>query len=317
VNSSDVDVVNIQHEFGIFGGEWGSHLISFLETLRKPVITTLHTLHPNLKLKGQRVLKKILSRSDAILVMADVATQVLAQLGAQFKKISVIPHGCPNIPFVISDHVKPSVGLKNRTVLCTFGLISKGKGIEYAIQALPRIVAKHPEVFYLIIGETHPVVKKKEGEKYREMLLEKVKELGLENHVAFRNHFLNRIELIRYLQATDVYITPYLSRNQISSGALVNALAAGRAVVSTPYLHAREVLNNGRGVLCDFKNSSSIADAVETLLSNESLKRETEAKAYEYSQNFIWPRVAEKYADIINLFPKHKTEAYPIEVAAS
>ncbi|MBN1245801.1 glycosyltransferase family 4 protein, partial [Candidatus Bathyarchaeota archaeon] len=296
VNSSDIDVVNIQHEFGIFGGEWGSHVLSFLETLKKPVVTTLHTLQPDLDPKGQRVLKEILSRSNAVVVMTNIAIGILAQLGIHFKKINVIPHGCPNIPFVSSDYIKPSLGLKNRVVLCTFGLISSGKGIEYAIQALPQVVAKHPEVIYLIIGETHPMVKRIEGEKYRNMLFEQVKELGLTNHVVFQNRFLSKMELIRYLQATDIYITPYPGANQISSGTLINALAAGRAVVSTPYLHAKEVLNNGRGVLCDFKNSASIADAMETLLSNESLKMETETKAYEYSRSFIWSRVAKKYA---------------------
>jgi len=316
VNSSDVDVVNIQHEFGIFGGEWGRYVLSFLETLRKPVVTTLHTLQPDLEPQGQRVLKQILSRSNAIVVMNNIAIGLLAQLGTSFEKINVIPHGCPNIPFVSSDYVKPSIGLKNRTVLCTFGLISRGKGIEYAIQALPQVIAKHPEVIYLIIGETHPMVKRIEGEKYRNMLFEQVKELRLKNHVVFQNRFLSKMQLIRYLQATDIYITPYPGANQISSGTLINALAAGRAVVSTPYLHAKEVLNNGRGVLCDFKNAASIADAMETLLSNESLKMETEAKAYEYSRSFIWSRVAKKYADLFNLISEHKVEAYPIEVTA-
>jgi len=316
VNSSDIDVVNIQHEFGIFGGEWGSHVLSFLETLEKPVVTTLHTLQPDLEPQGQRVLKEIISRSNAIVVMNNIAIGLLAQLGTSFEKINVIPHGCPNIPFVSSNDVKPSIGLKNRTVLCTFGLISSGKGIEYAIQALPQVVAKHPEVIYLIIGETHPMVKRAEGEKYRRMLFEQVKELGLKNHVVFQNRFLSKMELIRYLQATDIYITPYPGANQISSGTLINALAAGRAVVSTPYLHAKEVLNNGRGVLCDFKNAASIADAMETLLSNENLKMKTETKAYEYSRSFIWSRVAKKYANLFNLISEHKVEAYPIAVTA-
>jgi glycosyltransferase involved in cell wall biosynthesis len=317
VNSSDIDLVNIQHEFGIFGGEWGSYILSFLKTLRKPVVTTLHTVQPDLELKGQRILKEILSRSNAIVVMSNVATGILAELGVHLKKINVIPHGCPNIPFVSSDYVKPSIDLKNRTVLCTFGLISRGKGIEYAIQALPRVVAKHPEVIYLIIGETHPTVKRIEGEKYRRMLFEQVEKLGLQNHVYFQNRFLSRMELDRYLQATDIYITPYLGINQISSGTLINALAAGRAVVSTPYLHAKEVLSNGRGILCDFKNSTSIADAVESLLSNENLKREIEKKVYEYSRGFVWSRVAKKYTDLFNLVSKRKVEEYPVEVAAS
>ncbi len=298
VNSSDIDVVNIQHEFGIFGGEWGSHILSFLETLRKPVVTTLHTLQLNLDSKAQRVLNEILSKSDAVVVMIKTAIGLLAQLGVPFKRINIIPHGCPDIPFVNSDSVKPSLGLKNRKVLCTFGLINRGKGIEYAIQALPSIIGNHPEVIYLIIGETHPMVKTNEGETYRQMLQRQIKELGLENHVAFQNRFLSRIELTRYLQATDIYIMPYLGYNQISSGTLINALAAGRVVISTPFPHAKEVLSNGRGFLCDFKNSRSIADLVEKILSNERLKNQTETKAHEYSRSFIWSRVAEKYADL-------------------
>jgi glycosyltransferase involved in cell wall biosynthesis len=316
VNSSDIDVVNIQHEFGIFGGEWGSHILTFLEYLRKPVVTTLHTLEPHLEPKGQRVLKEIISRCNAIVVMSNVAAGILAELKVLSRKINVIPHGCPNIPFVSSNCVKPSIGLENRTVLCTFGLISRGKGIEYAIQALPQIVARHPEVVYLIIGETHPVVKRTEGERYRNMLFEQVKELGLENHVDFQNRFLSRVELNRYLQATDVYITPYLGANQISSGTLINALAVGRAVVSTPYLHAKEVLQNGRGVLCNFKSSASIAAAVEKILSDENLKMKIELKAYEYSRSFIWSSVAKKYVDLFNLFSEHEIEEYPVEVAA-
>jgi len=314
VNSSDIDIVNIQHEFGIFGGEWGSHVISFLETLRKPVVTTLHTLQPDLDPRGQRVLKQILSRSNAIVVMNNTAIGLLAQLSVPFEKINVIPHGCPDIPLVSSNYVKSSIGLNDRTVLCTFGLISRGKGIEYAIQALPRVVEKHPEVIYLIIGETHPVVKKIEGEKYRRMLYDKVKELGLRKHVVFQNRFLSKMELIRYLQATDIYITPYPGKYQISSGTLIYALAAGRAVVSTPYLHAKEVLNNGRGVFCDFNNSVSIAEALEPLLSNENLKRETEAKAYEYTRSFVWSRVSERYTALFNLVSEHEAEEYPIEI---
>ena len=316
VNSLDIDVVNIQHEFGIFGGEWGRHVISFLETLRKPVVTTLHTLQPDLDPQGQRVLKQILSRSNAIVVMNNTAIGLLAQLRVPFERINIIPHGCPDIPFISSSYVKPLIGLRDRTVLCTFGLISRGKGIEYAIQALPRVVDKHPEGIYLIIGETHPVVKRIEGEKYRRMLYDQVKELGLRNYVVFQNRFLSKMELIRYLQVTDIYITPYPGKNQISSGTMIYALSTGRAVVSTPYLHAKEVLNNGRGVLCDFNNPDSIADAIELLLSNGNLKNETEAKAYEYTRSFIWVRVAKRYKALFNLVTKHNAEEYPIEITA-
>jgi glycosyltransferase involved in cell wall biosynthesis len=195
--------------------------------------------------------------------------------------------------------VKPSLGLKGKTILSTFGLINRGKGIEYAIQALPTLIEKYPNILYLIIGETHPEVRKIEGENYRMKLIGLVNQLGLENHVRFHNRFLTKRELIRYLQATDIYITPYLGPNQASSGTLVYALGAGRAVVSTPYIHAKEVLSHGRGMFCEFKNSDSIAEEVKKLLENDKLRKDVEKKAYRYSRSFIWPNVAQKYIDIL------------------
>jgi glycosyltransferase involved in cell wall biosynthesis len=195
--------------------------------------------------------------------------------------------------------VKPSLGLKGRTILSTFGLINRGKGIEYAIQALPPLVEKHPNILYLIIGETHPEVRKIEGETYRVDLIRLIDQLGLKNHVRFHNRFLTKRELIRYLLATDIYITPYIGINQTSSGTLVYALSAGRAIVSTPYVHAKEVLSHGRGLFCEFKNPDSIRDEVKKLLENDILRRDIEKKAYRYSRNFIWPKVAQKYSDIL------------------
>ena len=298
VNSSRIDTVNVQHEFGIYGGEWGSYILAFLEGVRKPVVTTLHTVQPDFEPAAQKVLGEILARSKAIVVMAKAAKGILKEYAVPSEKISVVQHGCPDIPFVPSDSVKPSLGLKGRIVLSTFGLINAGKGIEYALQALPPLVEKHPNILYLIIGETHPEVRKIEGEIYRMNLIKLVNELGLKNHVRFHNRFLTRRELIRYLQATDVYITPYLGANQISSGTLVFALGAGRAVVSTPYLHAKEVLSQGRGFLCEFKNSDSITQQVKKLIDDKELRRAMEKKAYRYSRSFTWPKVAQRYIDI-------------------
>jgi glycosyltransferase involved in cell wall biosynthesis len=316
VNSSNFDVINIQHEFGIFGGEWGNYLLSFLERVKKPVVTTLHTVQPDFEPKALRVLKEIVFRSKAIVVNGSSAAKIISQYGFPTEKIWVIQHGCPYVPFTFSDDVKPSLNLKGRTVLCTFGLISRGKGIEYSIQALPSIIAKHPEVLYLIIGETHPEVKMSEDENYRKGLTALVEDLGLQDHVKFQNRFLPKSELILYLQATDVYITPYLGKNQISSGTLVYALGTGRVVVSTPYLHAQEVLADGRGLFCDFKNPSSIADAVNKLLANNSLKRKIEQKAYEYSRSFTWFEVAKKYAEVFKQVIGDEIEAESIEISA-
>lgn len=298
INSSRINAANLQHEFGIYGGEWGKYILSFLQNVHKPVITTLHTVQPDFEPKARNVLKEITAHSKAIVVMARAATNILKEYDVPNKKINIVQHGCPNIPFLTSDSVKPSLGLKGRTILSTFGLINRGKGIEYAIQALPPLVEKHPNILYLIIGETHPEVRKIEGETYRMNLIKLVDQLGLKNYVRFHNRFLTKRELIRYLHATDIYITPYIGPNQISSGTLVYALGAGRAVVSTPYLHAKEVLSHGRGLFCEFKNPDSIAEEVKKLLENEDLRRDIEKKAYRYSRSFIWPKVAQKYTDI-------------------
>ena len=299
INSSRINAVNLQHEFGIYGGEWGKYILSFLQNVHKPVITTLHTVQPDFESTARNVLKEILSHSKAIVVMARAAKNILKEYNVPNKKINVVQHGCPDIPFLISDSVKPSLGLKGRTILSTFGLINGGKGVEYAIQALPPLVEKHPNILYLIIGETHPEVRKIEGETYRMNLIKLVDQLGLKNHVRFHNRFLTKRELIRYLHATDIYIAPYIGPNQISSGTLVYALGAGRAVVSTPYLHAKEVLSYGRGMFCEFKNPDSIAEEVKKLLENDKLRKGIERKAYRYSRSFIWPKVAQKYTDIL------------------
>jgi glycosyltransferase involved in cell wall biosynthesis len=316
INSSNVDVVNIQHEFGIFGGEWGSYILSFLQNIKKPVVTTLHTVQPDFEPEALRVLREIVFRSEAVVVTGRVAANILDGYCLPTEKIRVIQHGCPDIPFTSSDDAKPSMNLSGRTVLCTFGLLSRGKGIEYAIRALPLIVSKYPEVLYLIIGETHPEVKMSDDESYRKHLLGLVKELGLQNHVEFQNRFLKKSELIRYLQATDVYITPYLGKNQISSGTLIYALGTGRAVVSTPYLHAQEVLAGGRGLFCEFKNPSSIADAVNRILADEYLKRKMEKKAYKYSRSFTWFEVAKKYAKLFKqVIINEKEEKLSVELS--
>jgi glycosyltransferase involved in cell wall biosynthesis len=315
INLSNFDLINVQNEFGIFGGEWGNYILSFLERVKKPVVATLHTVQPEFEPEPLRVLEKIVASSKAIIVNGNSAAKIIAQYGIPTEKIRVIQHGCPDVPSTISDDVKPSLNLKGRTVLCTFGLISQGKGIEYAIQALPSIVAEHPKVLYLIIGETHPEVKLSEDENYRRGLIALVEALGLQDHVEFQNRFLPKPELIKYLQATDVYITPYMSKNQISSGTLIYALGTGRVVVSTPYLHAQEVLADGRGVFCDFKNPSSIANAVNKVLANDSLKREIEKKAYEYSRSFTWFEVAKKYAEVFKQVIGDAIEAESVEIS--
>jgi polysaccharide biosynthesis protein PslF len=298
VNSSNIQLLVVQHEFGLYGGDYGEHIKLFLENVKKPIITTFHTIQPNFDPKAIEVLKYITEKSESIVVIARAAIDMLKHQGISYKKCVVIPHGCPSVNCTNNMSIKESLGLKGRLVASTFGLINSGKGIEYAIQALPEVIKKDPRIIYLIIGETHPEVRKHEGEKYRNELTRLVSELGLEEHVRFTNRFITKRELIKFLQATDIYITPYISPNQISSGTLIYALGAGKAVVSTPYYHAKEVLANDRGILCKFKDSVSIAAGINTLL-DESFRSEIQRRAYKYSRRFLWKNVAKKYVNLI------------------
>ena len=308
INHSSVNVVNIQHEFGIFGGESGEYICSFLDKLKRPVATTLHTVLPIFENKTKEVFNRIVERSTNLIVLNETTRELVKGYGVPSKKIKVIPHGCPDLPMVSSEKMKPALGLKNRIVLSTFGLLSKGKGIEYVIQALPEIIKKEPKIVYNIIGVTHPQVKRAEGENYRETLLQMARNLGVSGHVKFVDRFLSKPELYNYLQATDVYITPYPSPNQVSSGTLSYALAAGKAVVSTPYLHAKEALGKGRGVLCNFNDSASIAEKVTEIIENKSFRRFLEQNAYNYSRKFTWPLVAKKYFALFNDLTKQSAK---------
>ncbi len=300
LNASDVDVVNLQHEYGIYGGEWGEYVIEFLHMIRKPIVVTLHTLLEEPPPDARRVMEGILEHSDLAIVMANVGVGILERAyGRSAGRIRYIPHGCPNVPYIGTGMMKKSLGLQNRVVLSTFGLLAclRGKGIEYAIQALPQIQREHLELLYLIIGETHPEVRKREGETYRQFLLDLVESLGMEDNVRFVNRFLTLNELINYLQATDVYVIPYPNREQISSGTLSYALSTGRAIVTTPFLQAEEAISNGAALKCEFKNPDSIAECVNTLLKDKQNRQRVRRTAYEYSRAMIWPNVAMKYVN--------------------
>ncbi len=308
LNHSSVNVVNIQHEFGIFGGDSGEYICAFLDKLKRPVATTLHTVLPNFENKTKEVFNRVVEQSTNLIVLNETTRALVKQYGVSSKKVKVIPHGCPDLPMVSSAKVKPVLGLKNKVVLSTFGLLSKGKGIEHVIQALPEIIKRESRIVYNIIGVTHPKVKRAEGENYRKGLLKMAKNLGVSEHVKFHNRFLSKPELCNYLQATDVYITPYPSPNQVSSGTLSYALAAGKAVVSTPYLHAKEALAEGRGLLCNFNDSASIAEKVTEIVENKSLRRSMEQNAYNYSRKFIWPLVAGKYLAVFDEMTKNSAK---------
>ena len=302
INDSGIKAVNLQHEFGLFGGEWGDHLLYFLEELKKPLVTTFHTILENPNETAKKVMTEIIEHSQRLIVLARVGARILEQTYDTLpEKVRYIPHGCPNLPLISSDTMKKVLGLKNRIILSSFGLISRGKGIEYAIQALPSIVETEPETLFLVIGQTHPEVRKYEGESYRHSLIELSESLGVSKNVRFINKFLPKNELISYLQATDIYILPYPNPGQISSGTMLYALCTGKAIVTTPFLHAQEVIAQGAALDCEFKDSDSIAWSVNAFIKSKETRELFQRRAYEYSRDMIWPNVAMKY---VNLFYK-------------
>lgn len=288
------DAVNIQHEYGLFGGEDGEWFLEFLSAVRKPTVVTLHTVLPNPSPNHRRVARLICDTASAIVVLSETGRDILvARYGADATKINVIHHGVPDVPFRETAIPKQSLGLDGRLVISTFGLINRGKGLEYAIDAMRTIAQRHPEALYLILGQTHPVIRRHEGESYRESLQAMVAEFGLENNVKLVGKYLAFDELVNYLAATNVYLTPYLNPVQIVSGTLAYAVGCGKAVVSTPYLYAQELLAHGRGCLVEFRDAAGIGSTVCTLLDDPGLRASIERRAYRFGRQMIWPNVAD------------------------
>ncbi len=296
LNVSHADVLCVQHEFGIYGGEAGAYLIALLRRARMPTVTTLHTILEKPDAAQSKVFAELLSHSDRLVTMTERGRNMLQSLyGVAPEKIVVIPHGIPDMPFVDPNFYKDQFGLVGRPVLLTFGLLSPGKGIEHAIQALPAIVERHPAVVYIILGATHPNLVREQGETYRLSLERMVRKLGVENHVMFVNRYVTTRELCEFIGAADIYLTPYLNEAQITSGTLAYCFGAGKAVVSTPYWHAAELLADGRGILVNFGDSASIAEAVNDILADEPRRHSMRKQAYLLGRSMTWSQVAHDY----------------------
>ncbi len=308
INADACDVLNIQHEYGLFGGEDGEWIVDLIVAVNKPVIVSLHTVLPEPSLNHLRVARKICAAASAIVVLSETGRDILVRrYGVDEAKIRVIHHGVPDIPFRSTDVPKAALGFGQRMVISTFGLINRGKGLEFAIEAMREIVKRHPEALYLILGQTHPVIRRHEGETYRESLQALIGRHGLADNVQLVDHYLAFDELISYLQATDVYLTPYLNPVQIVSGTLAYAVGCGKAVVSTPYLYAQELLAHGRGFLVDFRDAASIAETISSLLDDPDLRRSTERRAYRFGRQMTWPHVADDYGRLFaELVPRRE-----------
>ena len=296
LNINNVDMVSLQHEYGIFGGRAGSYILTLLRELRMPVVTTLHTILREPNPDQRRVLEEIVSLSDRVVVMSERGAEFLQSVyHISPEKIDLIPHGIPDIPFVDPSFHKDLFGAEGKTVLLSFGLLSANKGIENVISALPAILEKYPNVVYIVVGATHPHVVQNEGETYRLSLQWLAHEKGVEKNVIFYNRFVSLEELVQFISAADIYITPYLDAAQITSGTLAYTLGAGKAVISTPYWYAEEMLADERGVLVPFSDPQALAEQVIDLLDNESKRHAMRKRAYLFGRDMIWPQVARRY----------------------
>lgn len=296
LNFNGNDLVCLQHEYGIYGGTAGRYILALLRRLRMPLVTTLHTVLREPEANQRIVLEEIAQLSDRLIVMSELAAQLLRDVYAvPGAKIDVIPHGVPDLPFIDPNYFKDRFGTEGKSVLLTFGLLSPNKGIENVIRALPAILAAHPNVVYIVSGVTHPHIRRREGERYREGLKALAEELGVSSQLILNNRFVSAEELVEHVGAADVYITPYRQEAQVVSGTLAIALGAGKAIVSTPYWHAKELLADRRGVIIPFDCPSAIAEAVLALLDSDAERHAMRKRAYLYSRGTTWPKTARAY----------------------
>jgi len=306
LNVSSADLLSVQHEYGIFGGKAGSHVLTLLREVRLPIVTTLHTVLARPKVLQRRVMDELTELSERLVVMSAAGASLLGDIyNVPSTKIDVIPHGIPVLPD--AKESKNQLGVDGKSVILTFGLLSAVKGIEHVIDAMPAILDHYPNTIYIVLGATHPSVKEHYGERYRVMLENRVKQLGVSSSVIFYNRFVSHNELTEFLAAADIYITPYLDPEQITSGTLAYALGAGKAVISTPYSYARELLSDGRGILVPWPRDDprAIAGAVIGLLGNDKRRDVLRQSGVTYGRNMLWPEVARSY---INSFERARID---------
>ncbi|MDX8410510.1 MAG: glycosyltransferase family 4 protein [Mariprofundaceae bacterium] len=298
-NLKQVDVICLQHEYGIFGGKRGSFIIELLRDLKVPVVTTLHTILKEPNLQDRHIMMQLAEFSDRLVVMSERSVEFLRDIyQVPEEKIALIHHGIPDVPFVESAAYKDQFGVSGKKIILTFGLLSPGKGIELVIDALPEIVKAHPQVIYMVVGATHPHLKAEQGEDYRNSLHMRAKELGVSNHIVFHDRFVADEDLLGFIGAADIYVTPYQNEAQIISGTLAYALGMGKAVISTPYWHAQELLADDRGRLIPFRDQAALAREVIDLLDHPDACHAIQKRAYQYGRKMIWSHVGSRYLDL-------------------
>ncbi|MEE9268874.1 MAG: glycosyltransferase family 4 protein [Candidatus Krumholzibacteria bacterium] len=312
LNFSRLDVISLQHEYGIFGGEWGANVLTLLRDLHPPLVVTCHSVPKEPDPLQKEVFSEIAAMAKRIVVMSAKAFELLESVyGVHRDKVVHISHGIHDVPFVDPNFYKDKFGVEGRRVILTFGLLHREKGLEYMLEALPAIVERHPDVVYVILGATHPTIEAEEGESYRLSLQRRVRELGIENHVLFYSQFVSLKELLEYLGASDIVVTPYLNIDRITSGVLAYAIGSGKAVVSTPYWHAQELLADGRGCLVPTRDSRLLAQRIIQLLDDERELSAIRKRAYEYSRHMTWPNVAKSYLALFDEVRSHVATKWP------
>jgi glycosyltransferase involved in cell wall biosynthesis len=299
--SDCADVVSIQHEYGIWGGDDGEHVLELVRGLRVPAVATLHTVLREPTPHQHAVLLELIRIAEATVVMSRSAADLLrSSYGVDQARVHVIPHGVPDLPLVNPETVKPGLGIGNRKVILSFGLLGPSKGLELAIDALPSVAAAHPSVLYVIVGATHPSLMERDGEAYRTSLVERIRSVGMTDHVEFVDRFVGKPELSQWLEAADVFVTPYPNLGQIVSGTLSYAMGAGRAIVSTPYVYATELLAGGRGILVRPGSVTDLSGALNQLLGDPALRHEIGRRAYDYSRGMVWSAVGASYRRLLS-----------------